>query len=149
MVMDFIKNELIDNANRLKINIRILSQNDTNNILALLKSKYVNSNKIKGNFLWENISNPAYFSDSLGWSYIGNFVGENPCLIIFNDVDSWCAIEISNGFDLTRLLSESYGFEFYVINQELTYAICFNHHDQLVCAGEAKKWFYDYMNETI
>lgn len=147
--MYLIKDELINNANRLKISIRILSSNDTINILGLLKSKYVNNCKVNGNFLWENIANPVYLNDPLGWSYIGNFIDDVPCLIIFNDFDSWVAIEISNGVDLTQLLSESYGFEFYVINQELTYVICFNHHDQLICAGEAEKWLNDYKDETI
>lgn len=144
--MYLIKEELIDNANRLKIDIRILSQNDTVNILGLLKSRYVDNYKAKGIFLWENITDPAYLNDPFGWSYIEDFVGDVPCLIIFNDVDSWVAIEISNGFDLTRLLNESFGFEFYIINKELTYVICFNHHDQLICAGEAKEWLNGYID---
>ena len=138
--MYLIKNELIDCADRLKIDIRVLDKNETANIMDLFKLRFINERKTEGVFLWERLTDTAHLNDPMGWSYIGNFVGDRPCLILFNDLDSWFAIEINSGSDLTELLGESCGFEFYVLDKELTYAICFSHEDQLLCAGKAKEW---------
>ena len=38
------------------------------------------------------------------------------------------------------MLEETYGYEFYVTDEECTYLICFNHHDILYTCGRAIKW---------
>ena len=47
---------------------------------------------------------------------------------------------IPNGTELYKILEDSFGFEFYITNQNHSYILCFNHHDILYGAGEAKKW---------
>lgn len=143
--MYFIKDELVDCAAKLKIRIRILEKNETANIINLIKSRFINKQKKDAIFLWERLTDAFILNDPMAWSYIENFVGNTSCLIIFNDHDSWTIAEINNGSDLTELLGETSGFEFYVVDKELTYVICFNHEDQLLCAGKAKEWINNYI----
>lgn len=137
--MYLIKDELIDNARSLNVPISILSESDAQSIISLMGLRYIDKCK-DGIFIWENFIDASHLQDPLGWSYIGNFIGDTFCLIMFYDFDSWVVMRINNGSDLTLLLGESYGFEFYVMDQNLTYVVCFNHHDQLICVGEAKRW---------
>ncbi len=133
-----VKDELINCAEELNINIRVLDKNETADITEKFRSKYIDERQTKGVFLWERLKAAEYLNDPMGWSYIGNFVGDTSCLLMFNDLDLWSVIEINNGNDLTELLGEAYGFEFYVMDKNLTYAVCFNHEDQLLCLGSAK-----------
>lgn len=45
---------------------------------------------------------------------------------------------IRTGEDLNYLLSETYGFEFYITDKECSYLLCFNHHDILYGCGRAE-----------
>lgn len=47
---------------------------------------------------------------------------------------------IRSGEDLNYLLSETYGFEFYITDKECSYLLCFNHHDILYGCGRAEGW---------
>lgn len=38
---------------------------------------------------------------------------------------------IQSGTDLDYILSETYGFEFYITNKQCSYLLCFNHHNIL------------------
>ena len=48
--------------------------------------------------------------------------------------------EVSSGDALDLLLGETTGFEFYVTDADASYLVCFNHHDFLVCLGDARGW---------
>lgn len=98
----------------------------------------------KGIFLWEGMSlKSSYISNIDGWKYIGEFVGKEPCQLFFNPCDENAVYDILNGDALNDLLAETTQFEFYVANEELSYVICFNHHDCLFGMGSAQKWIQD------
>ena len=60
--------------------------------------------------------------------------------MFFNKSDDKNAFLIPNGTELYQILEDSFGFEFYITNQNHSYLLCFNHHDILYGSGEAKKW---------
>ena len=60
--------------------------------------------------------------------------------MFFDDIEDKSIITISNGNELYKLLSEMFGFEFYITNFETDYLGGFNHHDCLFGCGTAKKW---------
>ena len=74
-------------------------------------------------------------------SYYSYKKQEKVCpILLFNEADDKNAFWIANGEELQKILEDSFGFEFYIIDCEQSYLICFNHHDILYGLGEAKEW---------
>jgi hypothetical protein len=57
--------------------------------------------------------------------------------MFFNLPDEKAAFTFNKGDDVVSVLSETYGFEFYLTNRCAEYLICFNHHDVLIACGSA------------
>lgn len=113
-------------------------------ILEQIRLKYVND-KIKGSWMWEKLNTPMVLCDKDAWSYLKNFIGNDECIIFFNQEDDERMFCISNGEDLDYILSETYGFEFYITNRLSEYLFCFNHHNILYGCGSAKNWMNSIM----
>ncbi|MBP3505911.1 MAG: hypothetical protein J6K43_05845 [Lachnospiraceae bacterium] len=134
-ISDHICNEL-QNA---KIFIKKLELNDRKEILDLIQKKYINSNK-KGKWLWENFFQYEALNDAMSWCYIKDFVKDNECIMFFNQDEEKEMFLIKSGNDLNFILSETYGFEFYVTDKQGSYLLCLNHHNILYGCGKAKGW---------
>lgn len=143
--MNTIKKELLSNADKLNLTISMLSDAKTNEIIDSVYEKYIDKSK-GGSFIWENMSDSEQINDALGWSYTGDFVGNIPCIMLFYDLNKWFAVRLRSGEDLKELLGESFPFEFYVVDDALSYMLCFSHHDQLIGAGKAKDWIKEHYN---
>lgn len=115
-------------------------------LLPAEKMNYLYSNIIKHycikntSFIWESFKDYAYYQNSNAWSLIKDYVKENKCIMFFNKSDDRNGFLISNGAELQKILEESFGFEFYITDENLSYLICFNHHDILYGLGKAKDW---------
>ena len=108
-------------------------------LLNLISNKYIDSNK-SGTWFWEKLIKCVVLNDDMAWSYIKDFVGENECIMFFNQNEEKEMFLIRSGEDLNYLLSETYGFEFYITDKECSYLLCFNHHDILYGCGRAEGW---------
>lgn len=115
-------------------------------LLPAEKMNYLYSNIIKHycikntSFIWESFKDYAYYQNSNAWSLIKDYVKENKCIMFFNKSDDRNGFLISNGFELQKIIEESFGFEFYITDENRSYLICFNHHDILYGLGKAKDW---------
>jgi len=115
-------------------------------LLPAEKMNYLYSNIIKHHcikntsFIWESFKDYTYYQNSNAWSLIKDYVKENKCIMFFNKSDDRNGFLISNGEELQKILEESFGFEFYITDENLSYLICFNHHDILYGLGKAKDW---------
>ena len=115
-------------------------------LLPAEKMNYLYSNIIKHycikntSFIWESFKDYAYYQNSNAWSLIKDYVKENKCIMFFNKSDDRNGFLISNGFELQKIIEESFGFEFYITDENLSYLICFNHHDILYGLGKAIDW---------
>lgn len=137
-----INDEIKRASDELNLTIEFIRASDFQQTLLTIKEKYTNRFE-KGRVLWEILDDFAAVQDEHGWSYIGDFVQNKPCIMFIsenrNDTRNGGFI-IRSGNDLTAILAESYGFEFYVTNTETDYLICFNDHNCLLGCGRAKKW---------
>ena len=133
--------EKIAKAN--KIFIEILSFEQAQMIKNRILQKY--SNKNKSTFLWESFLDFSIVNNKDGWTLIADYVNAKKCLMFFDDDDS--IIVFKGGNDLYKLLSEMYGFEFYITNFTTENLICFNHHDCLMGCGTAKNWVNKLRND--
>lgn len=109
------------------------------NIIGLVIKKYIDLKK-RGVGLWEKFTHYESLSDDMAWSYIQNFIEDNECIIFFNQEEEKEMFLLKSGNDLNYLLSETYGFEFYITNRKCSYLLCFNHHNILYGCGDAEKW---------
>lgn len=91
-------------------------------------------------FLWETFKEAAVIEDCNGWKKLCDFVGDNRCIMFFDDGEDDAMLVINDGNALYKLLSEMFGFEFYITNFKTNYVLCFNHHDCLVGCGTAAEW---------
>jgi len=89
--------------------------------------------------LWETIREHVSRKRANGWQDVGEYVGDSSCLLI-TERDGPCVYRLSSGKDLTNLLSECPGFEFYITNDDYDYVLCHNHHDFLIGTGMSAEW---------
>ena len=134
-ISQHICNELKDSS----VEIKKLELNERQKILDTILKKYIDSKK-KYTFLWEKFNNYESLNDNKAWNYIKNFVRDDACIMFFNQEEENEMFLIKSGNDLNYILSETYGFEFYITDKECSYVICFNHHDILYGCGTAVKW---------
>ncbi len=128
-------NEAINN----KIIISELSKDNRIYILNLIRELYIDTRK-KSIWLWERLNEYESLQDSKGWSYIQYYIDDNSCILFFNQDEDDKMFRVSNGTDLQFILSETYGFEFYVTDINCSFLLCFNHHDILYACGNAIEW---------
>lgn len=134
-ISDHIVKELKDS----NITIKKLELSERREILNLILQKYVIANE-KGVYLWEKLIHYEAISDDMAWSYLRDFVKDDECIMFFNQEEEKEMFLIQSGTDLNSLLSETYGYEFYVTNKQCSYLFCFSHHNILYGCGTAEKW---------
>ena len=122
-----------------KVIIKKLEVNERKEILDLILKKYININ-VKGVWLWEKFNHYEVLNDDMAWSYIKDFIEGNECIMFFNQEEEKEMFLIQSGDDLNYILSETYGFEFYITNKQCSYLLCFNHHNILYGCGNAERW---------
>ncbi len=98
-------------------------------------------------FPGKKINDYVSVCDSNGWQWINEFVGKEESIMFFNESDEKKSFVFKDGADLTTVLSETYGFEFYVTNKQTSFLIAFNNHDYLIACGTAKKWLKSKAND--
>lgn len=130
-------NELKDS----KVIVKKLEMNERREILDSILKKYININQ-KGIWLWEKFIHYEALNDDMAWSYIKDFVKDNECIMFFNQEEEKEMFLIQSGDDLNYVLSETYGFEFYITNKQCSYLLCFSHHNILYGCGIAEKWIH-------
>jgi hypothetical protein len=124
-------------ATTLGIEFIRLSADATGEVFLRLRQKYGDSGSNLP--LWETLREHVSRKRANGWQDVGEYVGDSPCLLV-TEKDGRDAYRIPSGSDLTELLSECPGFEFYVTNDDYDYLLCHNHHDYLIGTGKSAAW---------
>ncbi len=123
-----------------------LEMDERKRVLEQIRLKYLKEKK-EGSWMWENLNDPTVIHDKDAWRYLKHFIGNDDCIILFDQKDDETMFSFSNGKDLDYILSQTFGFEFYITNKDLEYLFCFNHHDILYGCGTAKNWMRLLLNE--
>lgn len=137
-----IKNEIISVAQTLGIMISELTADAKEVILMNIYKKYTNGKK--GQWLWEYMIDPVSVSNKDAWMWGGDFIGKSKTIMFFNLSDERIAFAFNSGEDVVKILSETFGFEFYWTDENTSYLISFDHHDVLSAVGSAKSWLEKY-----
>jgi hypothetical protein len=89
---------------------------------------------------WAFARGCASVQDADGWRWIREFIGARSCILLFDLGEEAEMFHVPSGGALEALLGNTFGFEFYATDANASYLICFNHHDFLVCCGDAEAW---------
>jgi hypothetical protein len=90
--------------------------------------------------IWEDLADDVSVQQLEAWRRIDEFCGRRRCLLSFNPDDETAAFEVEDGAEIPAVIAECFRFEFYVSDEAATFLLCFNHHDFLVAAGDARGW---------
>ena len=131
--------EIMKQSNCHNINIDILNEDNYNILINEIKFKYIKES-YAGNYFWQSLIGYKVIQDDNGWRSIEEFIKDNECILFFNEIDKKIAIKFKSGYDLVKLLEETWGFVFYVTDNMSRYLICFNDHDCLYGCGSAHDW---------
>lgn len=133
-----IKDNIYEAIKNSEIQIEEICIQDCDDIRKMISQKYCR-NAGKTDVLWDDLLEYSSISDADAWKLFKCMV-KRECILFFNKSDENCMFKIKTGSDLDYILSETYGFEFYVTDMECSYLLCFNHHDILYGCGLAYEW---------
>lgn len=127
---------------------KIIEKNTEIIIQDVCKKYCFNNSK---HYLWEGVCKAvnetgmeciAVFNNN-AWMWVGEFIN-NSAILFFNPDDEKISYEFNNGKDIVDFLTECYSFEFYIVNKELEFLICYSHHRILYACGTAVNWLKKY-----
>lgn len=133
-----ISRHISEETEKIGLHIRKLKKDEKEKLIIEIEKKYLFAKKSSP--MWDRLREYEFINDENAWSYLKNYILDNECILFFNQDEEKEMYEISSGYDLHILLSETYGYEFYVTNKISSYLFCFNHHDILYASGDSKKW---------
>ncbi len=141
--MSKISRHIVGVTSELKINLIELSKDHTNMLIGKIRDKYIEK-PTAGVFVWEKMVDDFSVCDSNAWQWINEFIKNTNTIMIFLDEEA--SFIFQNGDDVVALLDEMYAFEFFLTDENLTYLLCYNHHDYLIASGTAKEWLKNRYN---
>ncbi|HEY0464050.1 MAG TPA: hypothetical protein VGC79_07570 [Polyangiaceae bacterium] len=117
---------------------RISPNRDSSTLLSELRARFGAADQ--SGELWERLSSSFGYRDDDAWRLASDFTSGQRCLLLVPPRFESTVFEFDDGVELTRVLEQCSGFEFYVTDDGLSYVLCANHHDYLIAAGSAKIW---------
>jgi hypothetical protein len=135
--MSMTKSWILEAAATLEIQLQQMSSDEADEVFLRLRQEYADSDSALP--LWETIGERESRKRANGWQDIGEYVGDSPCLLI-TEKDGQEVYRVPSGSDLTKLLAECPGFEFYITNDDYDCLLCHNHHDYLIGTGKSAEW---------
>ncbi len=138
--IDYVANEILEEVKNIQCPIEELDGQKSEKIRNDVKKKYVHPSYRE--IHWENfVQDLEYsFKDENGWYVIQNFPYTKPVLMFFNERESKFMFRFNNLRDVSKVYGETFGYEFYLTNEDSDFLICFNHHDYLIGLGKAYEW---------
>ncbi|MFD1428307.1 DUF6756 family protein [Kroppenstedtia sanguinis] len=140
------RGQVIKAAEKYRIRYEEILPENMNQIRQRVLEKFVDPEGRKKVFFWEDLLPPRVsVLNEEAWSWVEEFVDHSKVILFFNDEREDYGFYLFSGSDLVEVLSETNEDEFYLTDPELSYLLCFNHHDHLLSSGEAvSEWLSKY-----
>ena len=149
LIMGYLANEIESAASATSIILLKLSIEDVFGIRKKLAQRFSIEPEFPWRLSYQNLKDTQSICDEKGWSYIQDYVGEEKVVLFVNpdeEKDMWI---VRSGSALTSILSETFGFPFYVTSSEADYILCFDDHDCLIANGKAVEWIYQIRDRRL
>ena len=124
---------IVDSVKELGKNVTYLSNRDIEVLYSNVVKQFIYSQKIP---FWEYIDGGIGVHDKNGWSSIEVFLKDKEFILFTDPGDEKFALQIYDAHDLSDILSNTIGFQFYVTDFSFLWMVCFNDHDNLIVKGE-------------
>jgi hypothetical protein len=116
---------------------QLLTEETIRHLLSVIQHRYVDAGDEDRN-LWERFRCDTSRRRA-DWSLICDYASQRPILLC-NEGDRFLGFQFDSGADLRAVLNNCPGFEFYVVDEGVSFVLCHNHHDYLVGVGACKSW---------
>ncbi len=138
MGMDF--NLVSDEISRLGAEVARLGEEQTRSKWKEIAERY-GRDKVYAFQFWDELIDPEILSADNGWFIIKEFVEKKSDIYLFFELaDSSQAFLFRSGEELADVLIESGCRDFYLLDEEATFLICYNDSDVVLADGAAKEW---------
>ena len=137
-----IREDVVQAARLVHAEVRELKPAERDRIWALVAGRFAVTGRAVPRFLWEDVQGAAAVQDPEAWRWIADYAARRsePAILFFNPADESAMFTFKDGAQVVPVLEETPSFEFYLTDPDVTYLLCFNHHDFLIAAGEAAAW---------
>jgi hypothetical protein len=132
---DFVR----DVATELHIGFLELPHEEADRLRKRILAKYAQRN---AKWLWSSLPACLIASDpeNVIETRLGEFLGGRPAVLFFDSGESSSMFQFEAGEFIPIVLAECPLFEYYVTNDDLSYLIAKDHHDNLYALDEAEEW---------
>ncbi len=145
--MGYLADEIIEASLRLGCQANIISLGESKQIITEIHPRFLSSKSFDCYPLYSFINNTVGIHDPKSWSWISNYLNTEPVIIFFEPTTDKSMIKIENGFNLSAILGECFGFVYYLTNLNYEYLVCETDSDTLIGTGKARKWIEQKLKE--
>ena len=128
-------------ASRCESLVQVVPESAVSVLIAAIRERYCGGSSRAP--LWEALQNTRSIHNTDCWRLAGELIAGRPAILFADPSQERCGVAVRSGDDLTCILRESFGFEFYVTNETTDFCIAYNDHGHLIFAGEALKWAFE------
>lgn len=141
-----IADDMIRESNELGIHVEALGSDVADRVHTELRDTYGRAGKRWP--LWDGPNCDPSFQAEEAWQCLSAFLGDAPCLILWEPRTERKVLRFGRGSDLVKVLGECHRTEFYVTDDVLSYMFCFNEHDFLIASGRAAEWLRNHIDSA-
>lgn len=91
-------------------------------------------------WLWDRLRNAVTTCREDGWAKATEYVGADRAILFLDRSNGTTMWLFESGVDIRDVLSNCPVPEIYLTDPDLTYVLCFNHHDCLIGVGACAAW---------
>jgi hypothetical protein len=128
-----VKSEIINNAQNLNVEIRIVDDSEAKKIRQSVEMKFCKANR--GERLFERLISCNSIRGSDVWTLVEELTGEDTIYVFPEETEDKSVYVFNNGKDLLKVHAECANFTIYVCNLNIDYLIVSTVENTLVVSG--------------
>lgn len=137
MMKNYLRAEVLSAAKRCGVTLAEIAPERAESLRKQVSQKYAHGND---SWLWEALDECVVLIDEHHWDPVGECVAERELVLFFNGDEDRSMFRLDSGQDLSKVLGESFRFEYYVTDDATSYLIAVNHHNVIHAVGAAEAW---------
>ena len=108
--MGYLSDEIIKSALVLGCEVNLITPEQAEKVASKITSKFLNSKSFYCYPFCDFIVDTVGIHDSQSWSWISNYLSDEPVIIFFEPTTDKSMVTIENGLNLSTILGECFGF---------------------------------------
>lgn len=126
--------------NKISASVSLVCKKETLDLWKAVAMRYGSTGEYSFQF-WDELIDFASIQNDDGWSIIGHWISTLKNLyLLFEMEDEKESFIFENGNELAIVLIESGCRDFYILDKDLSFLLCYTDHSVVMAAGSAKRW---------